>query len=94
MLKVMSTETNNVAGDGSGNAKHAMIGEMLASAVNMEDDLSSGVYEDYMNRRHWPKQFDEGAFAEIKQRLTVLIEETKKHKKIIGALVREYGGDK
>lgn len=90
----MSTDANNIAGDGSNTAKHETIGGMLASALNMEDDISSGVYEDYMSRRHWPEQLDEGAFAEIKKRLTVLVEDTKKHKKIIEALVREYGRDK
>lgn len=60
----------------------------------MEDEISSGVYEDYLNRQHWPGQPDDVTLAEIKQRLAVLIEDTNKHKKILQALVREHGSDK
>lgn len=66
---------------------------MLASALNMEDDISSGVYEDYLDRRHWPDELEEGVFADIQRRLIVLIDDTKKHKKILQALVSEYGKD-
>jgi hypothetical protein len=72
-------------------SNHDAIAGVLASALNMEDDISSGVYDDYLNRSYWPEQLDEGTFAEIRQRLTVLIEDTRKHKKIIEALVREHG---
>jgi hypothetical protein len=87
----MSTTTDNIAAGGSGAAEHQTIDDMLASALNMEDEISSGVYEEYMNRTHWPKELDDDTFRRIKQRLTVLIEETKKHKKILQALVKEYG---
>ncbi len=94
MLNAMSTREDNPAGDGSHARRHETIGGMLASALNMEDEISSGVYEDYLNRRHWPEQLGDDAFAEIRRRLTVLIEDTKKHKKILHALVNEYGKDK
>jgi len=73
--------------------KQDTIGGVLASALNMEDDISGGVYQDYMSRKHWPERLDEEAFAEIRKRLTVLIEDTKKHKKILQALVREHAGN-
>ncbi len=94
MLTAMGTSADNKFGDGSNAAGRETIGGMLASALNMEDEISSGVYEDYLNRRHWPEELEEDVFANIQRRLTVLIDDTKKHKKILQALVREYGKDK
>lgn len=94
MLEIMSTSADNQAGNGPHVPRHETIGGMLAAALNMEDEISSGVYEDYMDRRHWTEQLDDDAFVEIRRRLTVLIEDTKKHKKILQALVNEYGKDK
>ena len=90
----MSTSADNTAGSGSNAARQETIGGMLASALNMEDEISSGVYEDYLNRRHWPDELEEDVFANVQRRLAVLIDDTKKHKKILRALVREYGKDK
>jgi len=69
------------------------IGGVLTAALNAEDDISSGVYEEYLDRRHWPAELDETVFLKIKEYVTVLIEDTKKHKKILEALVREHGSD-
>jgi len=91
MLKAVSTNADNKAGDRSNAAGRETIGGMLTSALNMEDEISSGVYEDYLNRRHWPEQLEEDTFLNIQRRLAVLINDTKKHKKILQALVREYG---
>jgi Mg2+ and Co2+ transporter CorA len=66
------------------------IGGILASALDMEDQISQGVYEDYLDRSKWPSQFDEGVFQDIRERLTTLVEDTKKHRKILEALSREY----
>ncbi|MDY0357701.1 MAG: hypothetical protein RBR19_17595 [Sedimentisphaerales bacterium] len=87
----MSTSADNKAGDGSNAGGREMIGGILASALNMEDEISSGVYEDYLNRRHWPDELEEATFLNIQRRLTVLIDDTKKHRKILLALAREYG---
>ena len=73
--------------------EHETIGGMLASALNMEDEISGGVYQDYMDRKNWPKQLDDETFAEITRRLAVLVKDTIKHKKIIQALVREHGNE-
>jgi len=70
------------------------IAGLLASAVSMEDQISSGVYEDYMTRAHWPKELEEAAFLEICKRLTVLIQDTRRHRQIIQTLIQEYGQDK
>jgi hypothetical protein len=94
MLEAMSTSADNKAGDRSDAARQETIGGMLASALNMEDEISSGVYEDYLNRRHWPNELEEATFLNIQRRLTVLIDDTRKHKKILRALVREHGENK
>ncbi|MBN1361231.1 MAG: hypothetical protein JW993_11590 [Sedimentisphaerales bacterium] len=70
------------------------IAGVLAAAVNMEEDIGNGVYRDYLRREHWPDRLTEEAFAEIRKRLTVLIEGTERHKRTIGALVREHGRDR
>lgn len=66
------------------------VGGLLTAALNMEDQISRGVYEDYMDRANWPAQMDENTFAQIKKRLTTLVEDTKKHSSILQALMREH----
>ena len=90
---VMNTQADHNPDGTLPAGKQETIGGVLASALNMEDDISSGVYQDYMSRKHWPEQLDEEAFLEIRKRLTVLIEDTKKHKKILQALVKAHAGN-
>ena len=85
----MDADHNSTADPKTG--KPDAIDGVLASALSMEDEISTGVYEEYLDRQHWPERLDEGVFLEIKKRLTVLIEDTKKHKKILQALGKEYG---
>lgn len=89
----MTASGDNLVGAGSPGGTHDSIDVVLASALKMEEIISSGVYENYMNRRYWPEGLEEGTFAEIRQRLAVLIEDTKRHKKIIEDLVGHYGRD-
>ena len=63
----------------------------LASALNMEDEISNGIYLDYLNPRNWPGTISPETFRKIATRLTILIDETKKHRKIIAALVKDHG---
>jgi hypothetical protein len=85
----------NAPDDNSGEPAEAdvpeTIGGILASALTMEDQISGGVYEDYMRREDWPGPLDEEVFGEIHRRLTTLVEDTKKHQKILQALVGDYG---
>ena len=85
--------TENVARDPDA-AKQDTIGGVLAAAVRMEEDISGGVYRDYLRRQNWPEQLDEEVFAEIRKRLTMLTKGTERHKRTIDALVREHGRDK
>ena len=66
---------------------------LLTTALNMEDQIGGGVYEEYRDRAHWPATLDEQVFSQIRERLTTLIEDTRKHRKILEALIREHGTD-
>jgi hypothetical protein len=63
----------------------------LASALNMEDEISNGIYADYLDPKNWPEGIAPEVFKQITDRLTVLIDDTKKHKKIIEALAKKHG---
>ncbi|UCD50667.1 MAG: hypothetical protein JSW27_24480 [Phycisphaerales bacterium] len=90
----MSADASHKSGDRSGADTHDTVGDRLRAALDIEDEIGSGVYQDYMNRQYWPEELDDETFLEIRQRLTVLVEDTEKHKKILQALVREHGSDK
>lgn len=85
----------NDAGSHPGERRNAgqreAIGGILASALNMEDQISHGVYEEYLDRKRWPGQLDETVFQDICTRLTTLIEDTKRHQRTLMSLSREYG---
>jgi hypothetical protein len=65
----------------------------LASALNMEDQISGGVYEDYMRPENWPGGLSDGVFGQIKSRLTTLIRDTKRHREILQRLSKANGHD-
>jgi hypothetical protein len=94
MLAAMNTSGTGDVARNPDAVRQDTVGGVLAAAVNMEEDISSGVYRDYLQRRNWPQQLDDQVFAEIRKRLTVLIEGIERHKRIIHALVREHGRDK
>jgi hypothetical protein len=56
------------------------IAGFLASAMDMEDEISNSVYRDYMRRDNWPPALDDAAFEKIKARLKVLIDDTQRHR--------------
>jgi len=66
------------------------VAAFLTTALNMEDQISRSVYEEYMSRANWPAELDDGTFEQIRSRLTTLVEETKGHAKILQALVKEH----
>jgi hypothetical protein len=89
----MNNRTNN-SGQKAGAAEPLTVGGLLAAALNMEDQISGGVYDDYMSRENWPAELDEEVFRQVRERLTILIEDTKKHTRVLQALVEEYGQSK
>ena len=83
-----NSDTNN---DKQDRPQPAILAGYLASALNMEDDILSGVYLDYLSPENWPEQINPEIFQKIRDRLTVLINDTKKHKKIIEAMAKKHG---
>jgi rubrerythrin len=74
--------------------KQDTLANFLTAALDMEDKVSNGVYKDYMNAKNWPKILNPEAFQKIKEFLTILIEDTRRHRKIITALLEQYDQDK
>jgi len=66
----------------------------LASALDMEDQINTSIYKDYLDEKCWPKNIEPEIFKTITQYLNVLIEDTQKHRKIIAVLVEKYARDK
>lgn len=62
------------------------ISGILLSALDMEDDIAHSVYRDYMDRKNWPTDIKEDIFEEIRNILTILLNDTQRHRKIIKAL--------
>lgn len=83
-----NTRRNDSQGRGAG--KPDTIAGFLADALNMEDQISSGVYEDYMRPENWPEGLDEGVFREIQRRLNILIRDTRRHKETLQTLLKEH----
>ena len=84
-----NNDATKTAGD-----KENFLANYLASALDMEDEVNISVYNDYMNAKNWPKNIKPEVFQSIKQHLTTLIEDTRKHKQIILGLMQQYGQNK
>ena len=65
----------------------------LASALDMEELISNSVYRDYLDPANWPVDLKPDVFQKIKEHLTVLIQDTKRHRKILLALTKQYADD-
>lgn len=73
--------------------KGKTISGLLVSALNMEDEISHSVYRDYMERKNWPVELKNETFEEIRKNLTILLEDTKRHRNIIKNLQSKLGRD-
>jgi hypothetical protein len=85
---MVEKDINNTAG-----SKAVILANFLASALDMEDEISNSVYKDYLEAKNWPENLKPEVFQNIRQYLNILIEDTQKHKKIIMELIEQYGGD-
>jgi hypothetical protein len=90
----MGENTDSNATIKSAGNKGKILSNFLASALDLEDEVSNSVYNDYMDAKNWPKNIKPEIFQNIRQYLTVLIEDTQKHKKIVLELMQKYGQDK
>ena len=84
------SDTSNHPDERRSAGQQKTIAGILSSALDMEDQISHGVYEEYLDRKKWPSQIDDATFEDIRRRLTVLIEDTRKHQKILKALSKDY----
>ena len=71
-------------------ANHKRISGMLVSALNMEDEIAHSVYNEYLDRKNWPDELKDDAFENIRINLTILLEDTKKHRAIIKHLQSKF----
>lgn len=69
--------------------KQDTLANFLTSALDMEDEVSNSVYKDYVNAKNWPKNLKPEAFQKIKEYLTILIEDTRRHREIILGLIEQ-----
>ena len=83
-----NADTTNSAGGAK------MLAGYLAAALDMEDEINTSIYKDYLNRNNWPTHLQPDIFETIIQYLNVLIEDTQTHRKIIAVLIEKYGRDK
>lgn len=80
----------NKEGPEPGTAGPKKLGGFLASALDLEEQVSNSVYRDYLQRENWPDEFDPQVFETIQKHLVYLIEDTQKHIKWIMDLTRKY----
>jgi hypothetical protein len=73
--------------------KQDTLANFLTAALDMEDEVSNSVYKDYILAKNWPKNLKPEAFQSIRQYLTVLIEDTRRHRKIIAGLIEQHDKD-
>jgi len=71
--------------------KQGTLANFLVSALDMEDEINSSIYNDYMNAKSWPKKLTPEAFESIRKYLEILIEDTKRHKATIQSLIEKHG---
>jgi len=90
----MSDSPNNTSANRPDASGPKTLAGFLASALEMEEKLSNSVYRDYLDPANWPDDLKPDVFQKITKHLSVLIQDTKKHKKILSALTRQYGNDR
>ncbi len=69
------------------------LGHFLSSALHLEEQFSSSVYRDYLDREDWPADLNPDVFEQIRQRLTILVEDSAKHEQVLHGLSRDCLGD-
>ena len=65
-----------------------VIANYLASAFDIEDQMSQEIYGPFLESRNWPVGLSDDAFRAIVEQLNILIKETKEHKEQFLALKR------
>ena len=71
--------------------KQGTLGNFLVSALDMEDEINSSIYKDYMSVKNWPKKLKPEVFESIRKYLGILLEDTKRHRATIQSLIKKHG---
>jgi Mn-dependent DtxR family transcriptional regulator len=74
--------------------KQNTLANFLTTALDMEDEIANSVYKDYIKAENWPKNLKPETFQQIKEYLTILIEDTRRHRKIIEGLIKQNDRNK
>ena len=83
-------ETNRMAMAGK---ERTTVAGLLVSALDMEDEIAHSVYVDYLDRGNWPQGLKDETFEQIRKHLTTLLEDTRRHRKIVESLQAKLGHD-
>ncbi len=83
-----STETNKAA---ACSKELTTVKGLLVSALDMEDEIAHSVYADYMDSRNWPQGIKPKTLDQIRRYLTILLEDTRMHRKIVKSLQAKLG---
>lgn len=67
-----------------------ILSNYLVTALDIEDSMSGKTYGFFLDRDVWPAELNNMAFKNIKNYLNILIEDTKKHQKIIDELKNKF----
>jgi hypothetical protein len=64
------------------------LSDYIATGLDMEDKCIGTTYKNYLQRDKWPAHLPEDDFKNIRECLTIMIEESNKHKEMILTLKR------
>ena len=64
------------------------LADYLATGLDMEDKCIGTTYENYLQRDRWPADLSGDDFNSIREYLTIMIEDSNKHKEMILTLKR------
>jgi len=84
-------EKENQSNNNQQPRKPTTIGGYLAQGLDLEEQMSSGIYTDYLKRENWPENMSQETFEKIRTSLLYLLKDTEKHKKMLKELVQDYG---
>ena len=90
MAAFMDDNANNQGNPEPKPAGPKKLGGVLATALDLEEQITNSVYADYLQRANWPEQLKDSDFEQIKKLLVALIADTQKHIKWILELMDKY----
>jgi len=86
-------QSTEIKESGSRHHEPRTIAGLLVSALDMEDSMAHGVYQDYMDRNNWPAALKDETFEEIRKHLKTLLDDTQRHTNMIKHLQSKLDDD-